>query len=105
MDTLTAAATAIIEEMRTTELALIEKYPVFGRKVPEKLFCITAQELLDRYPNLSPKEREDAICQEYGAVLLMQIGGKLSHCESHDCTAPVYDDWHVHCYSFLWHYT
>ncbi|MEG1972920.1 MAG: aspartate--ammonia ligase, partial [Oscillospiraceae bacterium] len=50
LDTLKTAAELIMESMRVTELALIEKYPVFGRKVPEKLFCISSQELEDLYP-------------------------------------------------------
>ena len=45
------------------------------------------------YPNLSPKEREDAICKKYGAVFLTGIGGKLSNGEKHDGRAPDYDDW------------
>ena len=45
------------------------------------------------YPNLTPKEREDAICKKYGAVFIMGIGGKLSNGEEHDLRAPDYDDW------------
>ena len=45
------------------------------------------------YPDLTPKEREDAICKKYGAVFLMGIGGKLSNGEKHDGRAPDYDDW------------
>ena len=45
------------------------------------------------YPNLSPKEREDAICKKYGAVFIIGIGGKLANGEKHDGRAPDYDDW------------
>ena len=45
------------------------------------------------YPNLSPKEREDAICKKYGAVFIIGIGGKLSDGKKHDGRAPDYDDW------------
>ena len=45
------------------------------------------------YPNLTTKEREDAICKKYGAVFIMGIGGKLSNGEKHDGRAPDYDDW------------
>ncbi len=45
------------------------------------------------YPNLTPKEREDAICKKYGAVFVMGIGNKLSNGEKHDGRAPDYDDW------------
>ena len=45
------------------------------------------------YPDLSPKEREDAICKKYGAVFVEGIGGKLSNGKKHDGRAPDYDDW------------
>ena len=55
--------------------------------------AITTQELEDMYPDLTPKEREDAITKKYGTVLLMQIGGKLKSGKPHDGRAPDYDDW------------
>ena len=55
--------------------------------------AITTQELEDMYPDLTPKEREDAITKQYGTVLLMQIGGKLKSGKLHDGRAPDYDDW------------
>ena len=45
------------------------------------------------YPDLSPKEREDAICKKYGAVFVIGIGGRLANGEKHDGRAPDYDDW------------
>ena len=51
------------------------------------------QELLQMYPDKTPKEREDAIAKEHGAVFIMGIGGKLSNGEKHDGRAPDYDDW------------
>ena len=45
------------------------------------------------YPDKTPKEREDAICEKYGAVFLIGIGGKLTNGEKHDGRAPDYDDW------------
>ena len=69
------------------------KYPQLDNYLPRKIKFITTQELLDKYPNLSGKERENAIAKEYGAVFLMQIGGKLSNGEKHDGRAPDYDDW------------
>ena len=54
---------------------------------------MTTQELEDRYPDLSPKEQEDAITRELGAVFLMQIGGILKSGKKHDGRAPDYDDW------------
>ena len=51
------------------------------------------QELEDKYPDLTPKEREHAAAREYGAVFIMQIGGKLRSGNRHDGRAPDYDDW------------
>lgn len=69
------------------------KYPQLDNYLPRDIHFITTQELLDKYPNLSAKERENAIVKEYGAVFLMQIGGRLSNGEKHDGRAPDYDDW------------
>lgn len=69
------------------------KYPQLDNYLPRDIHFITTQELLDKYPNLSAKERENAVAKEYGAVFLMQIGGKLSNGEKHDGRAPDYDDW------------
>ena len=55
--------------------------------------AVTTQELEDMYPDLTPKEREDAITKKYGTVLLMQIGGKLKSGKPHDGRAPDYEDW------------
>ena len=69
------------------------KYPQLDNYLPRKIKFITTQELLDKYPTLTGKERENAIAKEYGAVFLMQIGGRLSNGEKHDGRAPDYDDW------------
>ena len=68
-------------------------YPCLDNYLPREVKFITTQELLDKYPTLNAKERETAIAKEYGAVFIMQIGGKLSHGEQHDGRAPDYDDW------------
>ena len=49
--------------------------------------------MVERYPDLTPKERENAITKEYGAVFLIGIGGVLSDGKPHDGRAPDYDDW------------
>ena len=62
-------------------------------KLPEEIFFITTQELEDKYPEYTPKEREDAICKEHKAVFLMKVGGVLKSGEKHDGRSPDYDDW------------
>lgn len=69
------------------------KFPVLENYLPRDIKFITTQELLDKYPTLSGKERENAIAKAYGAVFIMQIGGRLSNGEKHDGRAPDYDDW------------
>ncbi len=76
-----------------TEYLTCESYPQLKSFLPRDINFVHAQELLDRYPNLSPKEREDAICKEYGAVFVEGIGCKLSDGKKHDGRAPDYDDW------------
>ena len=68
-------------------------YPCLDNYLPREVKFITTQEFLDKYPTLNAKERETAIAKEYGAVFIMQIGGKLSNGEKHDGRAPDYDDW------------
>ena len=61
--------------------------------LPQEITFVHAEELLQMYPDKTPKEREDLICKKYGAVFLMGIGGQLSNGEKHDGRAPDYDDW------------
>ena len=76
-----------------TEYFICETYPSIEPFLPEEVTFIHAEELLQRYPTLSPTEREDAICKEYGAVFIIGIGCELSNGEKHDRRAPDYDDY------------
>ena len=76
-----------------TEYYLSEMYPQLTPFLPEEIFFIHAEELRRRYPTLTPKEREHAICKEHGAVFIIGIGGKLGDGKEHDLRAPDYDDW------------
>ncbi len=76
-----------------TEYMVYEKYPAIRPILPEKITYIHAEELLQRYPGMTPKEREKAICRECGAVFVMGIGGALSDGMPHDGRAADYDDW------------
>ena len=76
-----------------TEYLVCETYPSLQAFLPPTIHFIHSEELLQMYPNLSPKEREDAICKEHGAVFIMGIGERLSNGEKHDGRAPDYDDW------------
>lgn len=76
-----------------TEYLVCESFSAIKPILPAEIHFIHAEELLQRYPSLSAKEREAAIAKEHGAVFIMGIGGKLSNGEKHDGRAPDYDDW------------
>jgi aspartate--ammonia ligase len=76
-----------------TEFYICETYPQLKPFLPEDVYFIHSQELLQLYPDLTEKEREDAICEKYGTVFIMGIGGNLSNGKPHDQRAPDYDDW------------
>ncbi len=71
-------------------------------EIPNEIFFITTQELEDRYPDKTPKEREDLITKEHGAVFIMKIGGRLASGEKHDGRSPDYDDWELNGDIILW---
>ena len=76
-----------------TEYLTCETYPAMQPFLPPEIHFVHSEELLQMYPHLTPKEREDAICEKYGAVFIVGIGGKLSNGKRHDGRAPDYDDW------------
>ena len=92
-ETLKATVIAIYKALKNTEKYMSIQYDYIEEILPKDIFFITTQELLDMYPDKTPKEREYLICKEKGAVFLMQVGGELSNGEKHDGRAPDYDDW------------
>ena len=76
-----------------TEFFICETYPQLQPYLPEEIHFIHAEELRQKYPDLTPKQREDAICKEYGAVFIIGIGCKLGDGKEHDQRAPDYDDY------------
>ena len=76
-----------------TEYLTCETFPQVKPFLPRDIHFVHSQELLDTYPDPSPKEREDAICEKYGAVFVEGIGCRLSDGKKHDGRAPDYDDW------------
>lgn len=92
-ETLKATVIAIYKALKNTEKYMSIQYDYIEEILPKDIFFITTQELLNMYPDKTPKEREYLICKEKGAVFLMQVGGVLSNGEKHDGRAPDYDDW------------
>ena len=76
-----------------TQEALMNIYPVLSHRLEKNVVFITSEELLQKYPDKSPKERELLISREYGTVFISQIGCRLSDGSVHDGRAPDYDDW------------
>ena len=85
--------TRIYDAMLRTEYMVFELFPAIKPILPKNITFIHAEELLQKYPTLTPKEREDAICKEFGAVFVIGIGAELSNGEPHDLRSPDYDDW------------
>ena len=97
------AVRAIVGAVCETNEALQSAFPSLRTKLDRDVFFITSQELEDLYPDLTPKERENAICREHHTVFLMQIGGKLKRSgEPHDGRAPDYDDWQLNGDILMW---
>ena len=92
----------IYEAIKVTENKLYVEFPQITPILPEEIHFITSQELLDRYPRFSAKERENAVTREYGAVFVEGIGGLLSNGEPHDGRAADYDDWTLNGDILLW---
>ena len=86
-----------------TNDALDIAFPSLHTCIDRDVYFISTQELEDRFPDLTPKQREDAICREHHTVFLMQIGGNLKRSgQPHDGRAPDYDDWRLNGDILLW---
>ncbi|MBO7426767.1 MAG: aspartate--ammonia ligase [Clostridiales bacterium] len=97
-DTVRSIVKAIVYTKRQVTL----RYPHIKNPINENVFFITTQELLDKYPDLDTKAREDAIVKEHGTVFIMGIGAPLSNGEPHDGRAPDYDDWSLNGDLMVW---
>lgn len=93
LDFLKKTVRRIYEAIKVTENKLYVEFPQIEPMLPENVFFIHSEELLQRYPDMTPKEREDAVTKEYGAVFVIGIGGKLSDGSVHDGRSADYDDW------------
>ncbi|MCR4907708.1 MAG: aspartate--ammonia ligase [Lachnospiraceae bacterium] len=94
-ETLTVMVKRVYEALKKTEEYLAEKYDYLKPILPEEITFISSQELEDRYPGKTAKEREYAAVRESGAVFVSEIGDILKGGEKHDGRAPDYDDWHL----------
>ena len=83
----------IYEAIKVTENKLFVEFPQITPELPEDIHFVHAEELVQLYPGLTPKERENEIVRRWGAVFIIGIGGVLSDGQPHDGRAADYDDW------------
>ena len=81
--------------IKMTSKAVQRRYPELKDILPDEITFVTTQELEDRWPDYTDKQKERAIAKEHGAVFLMKIGCKLKSGKKHDGRAPDYDDWQL----------
>lgn len=93
----------VMKAICATQAKVVEVYPQLTPQINEKVFFITTQELEYLYPDLSPKERENAITKEHGTVFLMEIGKPLVSGMPHDSRSPDYDDWELNGDLLVWY--
>lgn len=102
MDTLRTIVERIYASIKSVEWLVCNRFPELKPTLPNEISFITSEELLQKYPDLPSKARENAIVKELGAVFISQIGGKLSHGMPHDGRAPDYDDWTLNGDILVW---
>ncbi|MHC6161625.1 aspartate--ammonia ligase [Lactiplantibacillus plantarum] len=103
VETLKATVRQIFKVIKHMEHEVWYKFPQAVHHLPDEIHFLTTQELEDMYPDMTPRERENAICKKLGCVFLMQIGWKLDSGERHDGRAPDYDDWKLNGDILFWY--
>ena len=83
----------IYAAMVRTEYLVYEMFPEIRPTLPQQIHFIHSEDLLQKYPTFTPKEREDAITKEYGAVLKNGIGFKIINGHKQDGPPAANDDW------------
>ena len=101
-ETLKRHVLKIFKVIKHMEHEVWYKYPHAVNRLPDKIYFFTSQELEDRYPDLTPTERETAMCKEYGCIFVMGVGKKLKSGIKHDGRAPDYDDWDLNGDILFW---
>ena len=102
IETLEETVRTIFKVIKHMQHEVWYKYPEAVNHLPSEISFITSQELLDMYPDKSPREREDAIARERGCVFIEKIGDSLSDGKPHDGRAPDYDDWQLNGDILFW---
>ncbi|MCD7735737.1 MAG: aspartate--ammonia ligase [Lachnospiraceae bacterium] len=93
----------IVESICNTLDEVKYRYEQLDTELCREISFITSQELENLYPNLAPKERENAYAREKKTIFIMQIGDLLKSGQRHDGRAPDYDDWKLNGDLIFWH--
>lgn len=93
LEKLKSVVKKVYESIREVEQEAYAELTLGTPQLPEKIHFVHTEDLEEKYPELSPKERENAICKEHKAVFLIGIGSDLPSGKPHDGRAPDYDDW------------
>ena len=104
VDYLKHTVTTIVEAVCQTQTTIRSMFPQLMSlpEVSRDVSFVTTQELEDRWPDLSPKDRENAWVKDHPTTFLMQIGGALKSGKPHDGRAPDYDDWTLNGDILVW---
>lgn len=102
-ETLEATVRQIFKVIKHMEHEVWYKFPEAVHHLPDEIHFVTSQELEDRWPDKTPRERENAITKELGCVFIEQIGGALKSGKPHDLRAPDYDDWKLNGDIMFWY--
>ncbi|MCH4009739.1 aspartate--ammonia ligase [Companilactobacillus sp.] len=102
-ETLEATVKEIFKVIKHMEHEVWYKFPEAVHHLPDEIHFVTSQELEDRWPDKTPRERENAITKELGCVFIEQIGGALKSGKPHDLRAPDYDDWKLNGDIMFWY--
>ncbi len=101
-ETLQTIVERIYSSIKSVEWLVCNRFPEVKPALPNEISFITSEELLQKYPTLNAKARENAYAKEKGAIFISQIGCKLSNGEKHDGRAPDYDDWSLNGDILVW---
>lgn len=93
---------SIYKAIRQTSIYIKKQYPILALTLPKTVFFITSQELEDKYPDKTPKEREELIVKEKQVVFIIGVGDKLKSGIPHDLRSPDYDDWKLNGDLFIY---
>ncbi len=93
LDFLKEIVRKIYISIKSTENAVCERFTQITPILPEEIVFVHTEDLAEKYPDLSPREREDQIAKDCGAVFIIGIGAELPEGILHDGRAPDYDDW------------